>query len=215
MRRSWQRSTERQVRVTATSRLLEPSRAGRRQTVEAVRIPVFDQVGQDSVFATPPPLWSTWESMWGLLLLRAAAIDYCTLDKRLAPRFCHQMAAMHSAECVEIAGLVAALLWRAVNSLSSKKRRVESLAPSHWQPWHSLSLAKRPAMFFIAFCICVSGGGEHKHFLKTTTLTMQSFCIMPDVCLPTWVAQTLQQTSLCYLLKCSFARRGWAPPAGL
>lgn len=169
--------------------------------------------------------------MWGQYVGPVAVA--CRSDrlgwKRLAPRFHRQMAVMHSAECVEIGGLVAALLWCAVNSLSSKKRRVESLASSLWQPWHALSLSlslRGLEMYFILFCICVSGEGEPKHFCKRRSAIILRYdkrvCLASDSPKPTWVARTPQH-SWCRRpiplpenkLKCSVARCSWAPPAGL
>lgn len=88
MRRSWQRSTERQVRVTATSRRFEPSRAGRRQVVEAVTIPVINR-----------------ESMWVLFPLCAAANRRVYAGRDSLQGLAAQMAVMHSAACVEIGGV--------------------------------------------------------------------------------------------------------------
>lgn len=121
MHRSWRRSTERQVRVTATVHSYEPLRADRRQVVEAVRIPFINQVGVGlCVYIFP-------------VMIHRRDVELCC-GARLT-RF-HR-----------------------------KKRHVESLASSLWQPWHSLSLSKTPGIFY---CVLyrVSGGGEPKHFWK-------------------------------------------------
>lgn len=98
------------------------------------------------------------------------------------------LAVMHSAEVRGnrggeeggAVGAIAALLWRAANSLSPEKAPsgVARIIPFDNRGALCLS-PKRPGIFSCVL-YCVSRGGEPKTFFENDAL--QSFCVMPNVC---------------------------------